>query len=102
MSENELVELAKCAVRTWGYESQINMMIEECAECIKALVKLKRKINGVSIYEAIGEFVDVEIMLTQMKVMFPNPAWLSRRYDKIERLKKLLDEANKEVSTIEP
>jgi hypothetical protein len=97
LSNKELVELAECAVRTWGYESQINMMIEECAECIQALVKLKRKQNGTTIFEAIGEFVDVEIMLTQMKVMFPNPAWLSRRYDKIQRLKRLLDEANKEI-----
>ena len=97
MSEKELIELAKEAVRTWGYEAQINMMIEECAETIQALVKIKRKYNGVNISKLVGEFVDLEIMLTQMKVMFPSPFWLDERYRKIERLKKLLDEANKDI-----
>jgi len=92
MSEKELIELAKLAVRTWGYEAQINMMIEECAEVIQVLAKRKRNINSRDLYEIIGEFTDLEIMLTQMKVMFPSPFWLERRYDKIERLKKLLEE----------
>ena len=91
--EKELVELAKRAVQTWGFDAQVNMMIEECAEVIQVLIKRERKINNRGLYEIVGELVDLEIMLTQMKVMFPSPFWLDIRYRKIKRLKKLLDNA---------
>ena len=90
MSDKELVELAKLAVRTWGYDAQCSMMIEECAEVIQVLAKRKRNINSRDIHDMINEFVDLEIMLTQMRVMFPSPLWLDIRYQKIDRLKKLL------------
>ncbi|GEM_PF-6767818 len=35
-------EIYQAALDNWGYESQIDMMIEECAELIDALQKLKR------------------------------------------------------------
>ena len=90
MSEKELIELAKLAVRTWGYEAQNNMMIEECAEVIQVLAKRKRNINSRNLYDMISEFVDLEIMLTQMRVIYPSPFWLEIRLQKMDRLKKLL------------
>ena len=66
---NEM-ELYKKAIEKWGKEPQIRMMIEECGELITALAKRDRCFNGSTIDDIIGEMVDVEILLEQLKLIF--------------------------------
>ena len=65
-------DLYKKAIQKWGKEPQIRMMIEECGELITALAKKDRCSNGSTIDDIIGEMVDVEIMLEQLKLIFNN------------------------------
>lgn len=52
----------------YGYESQMDMMCEECAEFIQARNKLRRNTNGA--YDSLlGEIADVAIMVEQMKLI---------------------------------
>ncbi|GAI78537.1 unnamed protein product, partial [marine sediment metagenome] len=64
-------ELYKKAIEKWGYELQINMCIEECAELIKALMKGRRNPKNPNLVDDIlEEMVDVEIMIEQLKLIF--------------------------------
>ncbi len=88
-------ELFKQAVDKWGREPQIDMMIEECSELIKALCKLKRAHHpsdtGVLINDICEELADVQIMAGQMRYIFGSDevdGWVDQ---KIERLQKLLN-----------
>ena len=58
------------ALARWGDEAQVRMTIEECAELIKVLVKLKRNTNGSTIEDVVDELADVQIMINQMKKLF--------------------------------
>jgi len=62
-------EIYKLAVEKWGAEFQMLMAIEEMAELTQVLVKTTR---GHLDYNKISEEVaDVEIMLAQLRVVFP-------------------------------
>lgn len=52
-----------------GQDSQLNQLIEECAELIQSVTKLKR-LKDVSYNGFIDELSDVEIMIEQIKIMF--------------------------------
>lgn len=54
------------AVELWGVDFQLNMVAEECCELAKAVLKLRRKVNGSSLFEVISEIADIEIMLEQL------------------------------------
>jgi len=64
--------LAK-ALEAWGSDAQKDMAIEEMAELIFALQKLKRK-RGKSMHERIQdvqeEIADVLMMMQQMRMLF--------------------------------
>lgn len=53
----------------YGYEEQSNQLIEECAELIQAVNKLRRshRANKKDFYNLVEEIADVEIMLAQVK-----------------------------------
>ena len=89
--DEEFRKLAEKALKKWGLESQTKMMIEECAELIQVLVKQSRNINGANIGQIINELVDVEIMLGQMKTIYNQRVWADFHYNKLQRLKKLLE-----------
>lgn len=56
-------------IKHYGTEKQLDMVVEECAELIQAISKFKRK--GVECVDnLIEEIADVEIMLTQLKLIF--------------------------------
>ena len=91
--------LYKKAIDEWGYESQLDMVVEECAELIQAIQKLhrakgdteKEKINKLA-----EELADVEIMLEQTKFMY---SWHmlkekveEQKENKLLRLKEMLEE----------
>ena len=57
----------------YGYKAQREILVEECAELIKAVSKLKRAENNEdtekeheALMNYIGEMVDVNVMLEQM------------------------------------
>ena len=78
MSIQEKQEALKSIINHYGLDAQMDMMIEECSELIKALLKYRRTKNGANSIFKLGEFrgdivsemADVEIMLRQMKVIF--------------------------------
>lgn len=56
------------AIRKWGENAQIDVMIEEAAELIVSLQHRKRGRGSVA--EILSEMADVDIMLGQMRVIF--------------------------------
>jgi len=67
---NDMTELCQQAIDTWGEDLQIKMMIDECSELIQALCKLTRKNKEEAEADVVSELADVELMLTQMNLMF--------------------------------
>lgn len=86
MAEKELYQKA---IEYWGEEAQIKMAIEECAELIMVLAKFGRKINGSPIWAIQEEIVDVEVMLEQLKEIFPTDYKLAKE-GKLQRLSEYL------------
>ena len=59
------IEICKKAINTFGEYTQLDMVIEEMAELTQAISKFKRnKIHNVE-----EEIADVEIMLSQLRLM---------------------------------
>lgn len=82
-------ELYQEAIIKWGASSQLDMVVEECAELIKAIQKVRR--NRENWLPVIEEAVDVGLMLEQLKVIYPvTKMWEDLRLNKLERLEKLL------------
>ena len=90
-SHNALFEKA---INQWGRQSQIDMMIEECAELVKALCKLKRKHDpsdtGALVNDICEEIADVQLMVNQMKIVFGSKEVKDWYAVKVERLQHLL------------
>jgi len=82
-------ELMQMALKEWGSETQLDMVIEECAELIDAIQKWRRR--RVDSLKVLEEAVDVELCLGQLKLMLDAPALFENvKRDKLERLEKLL------------
>lgn len=83
------------AVSKWGRDSQVKMAIEECSELITKLSHFMRgRVNDIEVGE---EIADVEIMLSQLRIMFgdSNVDWWKRK--KLERIGYMLrDNTSKE------
>lgn len=88
MNTDEIV-VCKLAVEKFGPKSQIDMAIEECAELINALCKLRRERVGP--IDVVTEIADVEIMCKQLEYMFGEKTVTDERQRKIARLKKRID-----------
>lgn len=79
------------AVKQWGYNLQIDMIIEECAELIDAIQKYRRK--RVPINNVIDELCDVQLMINEAKYIFgiDEEYWDSNMRSKIFRLEQRLE-----------
>lgn len=82
------MNLFKRTIEKYGADMQIEVLIEECAELIKALQKMKRKKAGmpnanIDEGDIISEAVDVEIMIEQLKFIFLD----KERWERIRRFK---------------
>jgi len=67
-------------LKKWGISSQLNMLIEECAELIVAINHLKRKrISTDNLFE---ECADVSILIEQMEQFYG-----SKEIEKWKKLK---------------
>lgn len=90
---DEYQKLFKDAVDKWGKDAQLNMVIEECAELIQAITKLKRHENEKTIQNVIEEAADVGIMLAQITIIFECGQDIYReKVEKMKRLRAKIDE----------
>lgn len=82
------------AIDKFGKGAQLDMVVEECAELIHAIQKIKRNIywRDNIIKNVVEELVDVEIMLEQLKYMLPKNLYEEARIFKLKRLEDLINE----------
>lgn len=82
-------KLYQKAIKKWGTELQLDMMIEECAELIQAIIHFKR--NRKAVAEIISEIADVKIMIEQMEEIFDKVSIEGIVQIKLERLNKMIE-----------
>ncbi|GAB0155924.1 hypothetical protein CHRYSEOSP005_11860 [Chryseobacterium sp. Alg-005] len=89
-------EVYQMAVDKWGHVAQMEMLQEEATELAQAALKLAlsarkfmRKDTQETFKNLASEMADVEIMIEQMKFMFPsiNPMIEDQKNFKVNRLK---------------
>ncbi len=61
-------ERIKTIAEYYGYESQMDMLCEECGEFVQARNKLRRNVNG-AYQNCLEEIADIAIMVEQMKLI---------------------------------
>ena len=87
MTQKQLRDL-NTIVETYGSDKQEDMAIEECQELIKAILKFRRSnAKDSDLRDAvIDEIADVQIMLTQLGIIFNCVEEVNERIDfKIDR-----------------
>lgn len=90
----------KAAIDKYGPQNQLAMAQEECAELIQAISKLNRSEDsdhpGRTVKAAMNnlyeEVADVQIMLDQIRLMYPSKAYDTIRTQKIARLEKRINQ----------
>lgn len=85
-------EILQKAIDTWGVDSQVNMVIEECAELINAIVKFRRGRNEIK--DVVTEIADVQIMCAQLELIVGGNTKIveMERMRKMDRLRGRLNE----------
>lgn len=90
MGENKELEITKMqcyAVRTLSTDDRLRQAQEECAELILAINNAKRYgLTGNNILEIKHEMADVENLLDQLKIIFPDD-YLDLKYQKCLKMK---------------
>lgn len=90
-STTEELVICHSAVRKFGKHAQRGVMQEECAELIQAISKLNRYGETQQTLENfISELVDVEIVLTQMKLTVHEGIYNTMKQIKLDKLKNYL------------
>ena len=85
-------EIYRKAIDKWGRDSQLGVAQEECAELIQAISKYFRHGDIKAIEKVIEEAVDAEIMINQIKGIFPyKELWAKYKKAKLDRVSKLLE-----------
>lgn len=69
INQNYQEELFKKAIEKWGVVAQTEMLMEESIELALALRKYLRKKDSLSLLHVGEEIADVEIMISQIKLM---------------------------------
>lgn len=72
-TQKEKAKVYERAVKKWGADIQLIVIIEEMAELTKAIIKDKRKPSEQSAIKIMEEAVDVSIMLGQLFYILTNP-----------------------------
>lgn len=89
--------ILKRAIETFGKDAQIEMAVEEMAELIFAIQKLKRAgswSDANTFAQLTEEMADVKIMLQQLEMIFGNQHMVDQFVDmKIERLNERINKA---------
>jgi hypothetical protein len=81
--------LCERALKAWGVQAQLDMMIEEMAELTKAIIKYRRGIGDK--LDLLREGVDVQLMTMQLETMFPPSDWEFELIQKLARVQDRLD-----------
>ena len=91
--------ILKRALKTWGEEPQMLMVVEEMSELMKEVLKnINRKKDNIA--EIIEETADVEIMLAQLKENYHIFEQVeSYKKNKIKKIEERLNQWDKEHST---
>jgi NTP pyrophosphatase (non-canonical NTP hydrolase) len=80
-------EVFKEALKQWGYKAQVGMCVEEMGEALAKINQLAR--GRIDYPELVEEFVDVYIMMCQMR--FLNQGLFDTIFEqKVSRLRKRL------------
>ena len=93
----------KAAIDKYGQHNQLAQTQEECAELIQAISKLNRAEDNdhpgraakAALNHLMEETADVQIMLDQIRIMFPSKAYDTIRAQKIARLEKRINQKKK-------
>lgn len=85
------MDIYEKAVKKWGEDLQIVMMMEECAELIQACSKYLRKKDIGNIMKLKEEIADVSIMLKQFEYIFGD--FQNEKVEKLKRLKDMLEKS---------
>lgn len=87
----ESKEILKKAMSKFGEKAQIDMIVEECAELIQAIQKLKRNPLDPAVKANVcDEIADVKIMMSQADLIFDKKL-IDKRIDfKLKRLEERL------------
>lgn len=94
MTKEEIHNLYKDAIHKWGNDSQMNMVVEECAELIQAVNKFKRDPSAERLKELCSEIADVEIMCEQARIILNKSGLVDLiKEEKIGRLKSRLEQS---------
>ena len=64
-------QLLEAAIAKWGIDAQLEMTQEEATELALACRKWKRNPCERTFDELANEIADVEIMITQLEIMYP-------------------------------
>lgn len=89
MSFGERASLYLDAWDLWGSFSQMDMVIEECSELTKAIIKSRRQ-GKTFTQDVLEEIADVEIMLEELQVILktePSAEQGKNLYQQVERFK---------------
>ena len=83
-------EILDKAIQTWGKQAQILMVLEEMSELQKEILKNINR-GKENLNELIDETTDVEIVLTQFKLMYGiEEAVKNHRAEKLEKIEERL------------
>lgn len=83
------------AVAVWGEDRQVNQAIEECSEFVVSACH-RRRGRHKDIYAFAEEIADNEIMMKQMRLLTPAGLVDQIKIQKLKRLAKRIDAAEKE------
>lgn len=85
------IDVLKQAITIYGCEKQLDMVIEECSELIKAILKNRRRSTFKTLYNIQEEAADVFVMFSQICIMFDEETVNKIVSEKITELKRRLD-----------
>ena len=63
-------EINKKAIQKYGVAAQCNIAMEECAELIQAVSKIRRCNDSSTLVHLIEEMADVSIVIDQLMIMY--------------------------------
>lgn len=96
--ENEREELYLRLVERWGEQTQIDMAVEECAEFIQAVNKLRRaKGSPVEQFQLLNlraEIADVLNCMEQMRIFFHKESIDEYREQKLKKAESKMQNTN--------
>ena len=89
MNKQERIELYNTATEKWSFESQREMIYEECGELITAVARHKR--GRATIDDIMTELADVAIMVEQLAVYYGLEDFEKEKERKLIRMKEKLE-----------